>query len=733
MTESLKIRPYARLLTMLGDQLIKNEQVALIEIIKNAYDADAKIVKISFDNFKENYTKTDESCITIEDNGHGMSADIIKKHWLNPATPEKKRRKEKNLRRTELGRVIQGDKGIGRFAIFKLGSDIQVVTRARGEDKEHVIVYDFGKYGSDFLKENDDEKDIFLDDLSVSFETRNPEVFVNETCGTKIEIKNLKGEWSRKKLEEIYKNFHTLYALFQDKRDIEFILTIEKDGEVIYDNNDLNGHIEQFLEEKSVFQITDGHYDEESGTFYYNLNGSNKELKLTDSEVRGLYPYHKIIDMLNKRGGEDKFKTACGSFNFTYYIFDFSPSSDVPLKYKLDKGQKNIIRNNKIYLYRDDIRVFPYGEPDDDWLQIDTSRGRVSAGLFLSTDQIVGRIDITQEGNPDLMDKTNREGLLEEGYATSDLIMLNQIFLSYIRKGPYRRYQEKNKSKKEQDIYKTKKVQKTFDTFEELLKEQPEVLNQLKVLKKEYENEKKYLERRVEITEELAGVGLSVEATSHDIIAFISRANNTLDHLIKEFTFRNGEEETLKDLNSIRGMIAVVGNQLQDIQSLFTSAKKHKENIPIRDILKKLEHIYKRTLSREKIELDITEDGPVLSAKTTDAVLLQLFINLFDNAIYWLQTVDEPQKKISIRIDGYTKEVIFADNGPGISQDDYAYIFEPFYSGKGEEGRGLGLYIARQLLEKNDYAIDLIEIYGDKILRGANFVIDFERKEVKYD
>jgi signal transduction histidine kinase len=73
--------------------------------------------------------------------------------------------------------------------------------------------------------------------------------------------------------------------------------------------------------------------------------------------------------------------------------------------------------------------------------------------------------------------------------------------------------------------------------------------------------------------------------------------------------------------------------------------------------------------------------------------------------------------------------MVFADNGPGIGKDDIPYIFEPFYSGKGEEGRGLGLYIARQLLERNDYTIDLIESKKDRILPGANFVVSFVAEE----
>ena len=732
--EELKIRPYARLLTMLGEQLIKNEQIALIEILKNAYDADAENVSISFNNFGDSYETLPESEIVITDDGHGMNDTIIRKHWLNPATPEKKRRRDRNTSRTKLGRIIQGEKGIGRFALFKLGTDIKVITRHIDENVEHVVTYDFAKYGDDFSSGNDNAEDLFLDDLVVYYDSRTPEIFTGAGHGTQIIITNLKGAWSKKKLEQIYENFHTLYALFQDEQDVNFHLTLEKNDSIVYDPKTFGSSLEDLLENKSIFQIKNGRYNEESGTFTYTINGIDQELKLTDSRVRGLYPYKESLESTFKQRGVDSgtFKSSCGSFGFTFYVFDFA-LKDVPVKYQLSKGERELIKKNKIYLYRDRIRVFPYGEPEDDWLLIDTYRGRVSAGHFLSTDQVVGRIDITHDENPELKDKTNREGLIEEGFATSDFKALIQIFLAYIRKIPYHKYRIDNKSRKEQDIYKEKKVQKTFDEFETkyqgLFDANPEFQKSFDILKKDYEVEKAYLQHRLDVTEELAGVGLSVESASHDILAFMSRSNNIINHLITDFASREGEEEVVNSLSTARGLMTVVEERLQNIQSLFTSARKRKKDIAILDILEKMKSIYKRTLNREGIELEIISRGATVRAKASDAVFLQLFINLFDNAIYWLGTVEGKDKKIKILVDGYTKEVTFADNGPGVYSDDRPYIFEPFFSGKGEEGRGLGLYIARQLLERNDYTIDLIEKEADKELSGANFVIYLGDKE----
>ena len=101
--------------------------------------------------------------------------------------------------------------------------------------------------------------------------------------------------------------------------------------------------------------------------------------------------------MLTARG------TKCGSFSFGFYVFDFN--RDPNSKYYLDKDDRKILKAHRIYLYRDKIRVYPYGDPDDDWLQIDAHRGKIAAGWFLSNDQVVGHVDITQKGNPALRDR----------------------------------------------------------------------------------------------------------------------------------------------------------------------------------------------------------------------------------------------------------------------------------------------------------------------------------------
>lgn len=735
--EQFKIRPYARLLTMLGEQLIKNERIALIELLKNSYDADSDWVKVSFIGFTPDYKITKESKIIIEDCGTGMTTNVIENHWLNPATPEKKRRKQQ-CDRTKKGRVIQGEKGIGRFSVLKLGRKITIISRVEGDEFESVIEYDFSKYDDDFLTENGIEKDLYIDDISIRITKRTPERIVRrkESFGTQnievpghgtiIEVANLKGTWTEEKIDYVYQDFSKFESIF-NKKAKDFAIYIYRDDVYLPKTEKYIEKLDVLMENRAVIRIENGYFDHERLTYSFGINGEKKELNLNDPEIAGLKVFRdhfkNAASHLSNRDIE------CGSFTFGFYIFDFTEKS--PMKFRLDKDDKRIIRDHRIYLYRDDIRVYPYGEPDDDWLKIDTYRGTISAGSFLSNDQVVGYVNITQKGNPKLKDKTNREGLIEEGNTTEDFIVIIQSFLAYVRHKPYARYKNDLEIRKRQDVYKTEQVYKHFEQIKDAVGDNKKLKALINNAEKTYEIERRYLVQRAETTEDLAGVGLSVESASHDIMGIIGKVLINLDSLISDLLSNNeiNQEILLNELQSLRGGISFVESQLKDVQLLFKSSKQRRKNIRVKEIVEKVERIYRRLLTKENIILEIQTIGSPLVAKTTDAVLLQLLLNLFDNSVFWLQQISQQKKMIKIVLDGNTGKLIFSDNGPGVKDDDAPYIFEPFYSGKGEDGRGLGLYIARQLLERNDYSIDLAELSSEKVLTGANFVVCFLSEE----
>ena len=438
---------------MLGDQLIANERVALMELIKNAYDADADWAKVSFECFDSNGEQARPNArIIVEDNGQGMTERIIRDAWMNPATPNKRRDISAQRRTPEKKRIVQGEKGIGRFAALKLGKKVTVVTRPPRCSHEYVIEFDFTAYDDEFTSRNGKPTVIFLEDVVATFEKRRPSHFVRRIIrvngrrrragetGMRIEIDALKTHWTKNKVEKVSDDalklqsvFSQLFAHRVEPAATQFEVGFAIDErEVTYKRHRLE-RLKELLENAAVLKIEEGIFDSDSNEFRFKLNGKAEVLAFDD--LRGEFG---VRETFGANGDVDKRYPTSGTFGFAFYVFDLKADPDSP--YWIDRDGVNLIKPHRVYLYRDGIRVYPYGNEEDDWLNIDALRGTVSAGWFLSNDQVIGCVDISHEHNPGLRDKTSREGLVEQGEATSDFIAVLRAFLSHLRSGPFQRY-----------------------------------------------------------------------------------------------------------------------------------------------------------------------------------------------------------------------------------------------------------------------------------------------------
>ena len=307
MNTKLTIRPYARLLTMLGDQLIKNEQIAVLELIKNAYDADSDWVKLSFVGFSPNGAVLKDSKIVIEDNGVGMSKDIIQNAWMSPATAYKSSRDGEVKLTKEKKRIIQGEKGIGRYAMLKLGSVINMITRPEGGADEFSVRLDFSSFDENYSSLGPDSRNLYLDELSFDLQVSSPKEFVDRTVsigrkifegsknahGTRLEISGLKGRWNQAKIDAVKASFVQFGDFFDEvitkEKQPDFFIGVSVNGENI-DNKDASDNIviENLMETQSVFQIKSGHYDSKEKTLSFEINGSIKKLSCASDEFRGL-------------------------------------------------------------------------------------------------------------------------------------------------------------------------------------------------------------------------------------------------------------------------------------------------------------------------------------------------------------------------------------------------------------------------------------------------------------
>lgn len=745
-------RPYARLLTMLSEQLIKNNIVALTELAKNSYDADANWVQIRIGNMK-NYGKKklgkkNKPFIEIEDDGDGMSFNIIKDAWMNPASPHKyKKRKTKEIK-TRKGRIIQGEKGIGRFAVFQIGQKVEIFTRERlGKNnggKEINLITDLSNYTDELTSQktlSDFEGPLYFDQLISKYYIRDKSTFIKpgkikiegesesrKNHGTLIRITDLNYKWTSSDVKKIRNILSRIQSPFRKK---DFAVSMIYEGKEISTFEDFE--LEDVLDEALLEMI--GSVDE-NGFCKYNLRGKKgtKEekgkLDLVKYLEQDAIPSNRTHFLDDK---SNRIKPECGPFDFKFYVYNLEV---MPFRDPL----KGYIKSHRTYVYRDDIRVYPYGDHDNDWIKLDIYRGLAKAGFYLSNDQLIGYVSISLEGNPGLRDKTNREGLLEQGRAYEDLRYLTLSALNFLhveyqiikmkpKKKPKRRKERVSKLYLQSEKVE-KRIKKLDNHLEEVRDQQGKKF--LQVLKEDYYEEKEIYEGQVEIVEDLAGVGIAVDATSHDIMIAMNRSLENIKEIRKIVYSSEPDLDELKDnIVELEKLLIFNNDLLVGVQPLFRSSRRKGKELRISEIVNKVIRYYKIPLEKINVKVDkvVEEVGPPLVVTSSEGVLLQLFINLMDNSIYWLNVSKKKTPQIKVYIDGEEEYVIFADNGPGVQKKYIDYIFEPFFSTKGIQGRGLGLYIARQLTDKYEYDLYYLDEKREQILHGANFRIDFIEKE----
>ena len=199
----LPFRPRARILQLLGDELIGSPRLAVFELVKNAYDADAEMVRVVLKNIGSS-----DASIVVEDDGDGMTLETIRDIWLVPGHDHRARQRAA-LRRTRRGRLPLGEKGLGRFAAHKLGNRIDVVTRADGHP-ECLVSIDWNVL---IRQEN-------LSDATVRISTREPALFRGDRTGARITISELRErDWTRGEVRRLQRQVTSISSPFEGGSD----------------------------------------------------------------------------------------------------------------------------------------------------------------------------------------------------------------------------------------------------------------------------------------------------------------------------------------------------------------------------------------------------------------------------------------------------------------------------------------------------------------------------------
>lgn len=730
-------KPYARLLNILGDQLITDKKVAVIEVVKNCYDADAENVKVRFINtynFGSTYlTEKEKPYIEIEDDGDGMTLDIITKVWLRPATPSKLDKKNQKKNRTIKGRIIQGEKGIGRFAIHKLGEKIELYTKAQNED-EIKLVMDFSEF-------NPEKADLFnqpateyklLEEVQNKWFVNSPPEEIKKDKGTLIRIYNLRENWKESDLKELYKSIHRLIPPADEnasKLDINFkhdfnVKMLVDASE--YSPSDVTTF--QDIMERAQFTMYGKVSDKGILRFSYKSTAPSREiidreinLIETESLSKYQYPTQTTKEWFSNR------KPICGGFKFSFYAFNLK-NRDRTI---LTKDVELFIKQNFVYLFRDGVRVYPFGEPGYDWLDLDKLRARVRAGDYISYNDLTGFVYIGQGQyeNPRLKDSSNRQGMMNIDGAYEDFKHLVTVVTQILNT-------EKKIDETKAAIFKQKSfkdsinlVQNSYKTLVTCL----ETINNREVLEKASKfldtvnKHNKIMKDRMETVEDLAGLGMAVEKASHDALTLLSKMRGNVKGFrvkAKNQDYKNEELVTL--LDELDESLIFVYDEMQVIQPLFKNQRKSIQDVSVYESIEKVVKYFRREIEG-KISIKILRDNDVI-VKTNRGLILQIMINLVDNAVYWVNQAESNNKEITIKLNTRNSSVIVSDNGPGIREDILPAIFNEFFSLK-SDGRGLGLYIVKEILFRINGEIFVLQDEKDKILPGANFIVKFNQEQ----
>jgi len=672
----VKFKPRARLLLQLGDQLIRNESIALVELVKNSYDADANKVDI----YMENVDDPEKGIIIIEDDGFGMSPEIVENVWLEPGSDFKSLLFKGNKPTPKYNRLPIGEKGIGRFGVHKLGGTIELTTKAKESNEVYVKIdwTDFDKYK-------------YLDEVPIKILTRNePVLFKNGNTGTSILIGHLRKKWERGIAREVKRSITALASPFES--DDSFIPS--------FDIIDKPGWFEGLLNWKdikdySLFRFKVTLAKNSIVDFEYQFTPWVTMTKLYARTIEENDPLIDTFKTLKYQEGEKKDEVInlsdykIGTVVFEGYVFDQDPfilKMGVTDKLSFKKYLKT---NGGVKVFRDKLRVYDYGEPENDWLGLDYRRFQ-QPSKRISNNNLLGSVSLSRKDSSDLIEKTNREGFVEnDAYQALRNCLIQSISL-------IETLRESDKRKLREFYGPTPKSSPVMSTIGEAKQFVEEKVSDNEIKKQIIKYFNKIESDYKTISENLlkaAGAGLSMSVVIHEVEKIIYE----VDKVLKSEKASERVLQLVKHLSSlIDGYAEIIRKSSQSSENIIQIIDQSLFNTEYR-------------LNAHKVEIikDYKNYKGITRVKIAKNLLIGSLMNIIDNAIYWLdqrgfKSIEKGEiynKKIFINLieDEKFINLLIADNGTGflIPTDD---IIEPFVSAK-PGGMGLGLHIANEIME----------------------------------
>lgn len=695
--ETCVFAPKARLIQILGEHLIKDAAIGLLELIKNSYDADATQVDVIMIALH----KTDGKII-IRDNGCGMSTETFLNRWMNPASGYKERQKQQDAR-TSLGRLPLGEKGVGRFAAHQIGNELRILSKTSESSHELLVEIDWREFE---LPEKD------LCDVKISYHERESQYFQKDESGTILEISSLKQPWTEADIDRVSQALKRLKSPFKGAKNFDVALTFEDCPVEFLKYGSLETTAILNKAHYKLFGTIDvwGNLEFE---YHFSMPGHQEDYK------KGK------INLITSFGLSLPKETVCGGF--TIYLYAYETSTRWKWLQRSHIPQSDIDEWCGIHIYRDGIRLFPYGEKGYDWLELDSRSVRMPSNRFLSNDNIIGLVEITQTENPQLKDKTNREGLIEN----VAFKQLKTLVFATVRILEKERIGNKPVEVEGEDIEKT--FQAIYDTLAEIDEqgriEEAALKPLLSKIHAAQETIFQILDEGLQenqILFRLAGTGLAAERFTHEFARLVRGGNDALNRLKKLIVL--DKPKVKKEIDIIYESLEALRNDIRLLGPMFYVKRVANEKaLDVRQIIQNTLYLQEHWLKQESIQANV--QGETFTVKMREGSCMQIFNNLIDNSIFWLSRKSEVDRRIiRIIMESETSSVFVSDSGAGVTARYRDKIFEPFFSMRGSDGRGLGLYIVKEILEEKNWDITLVtqDDYPEvDLLQGASFKITF--------
>jgi signal transduction histidine kinase len=692
--ERIPFRLHPRVFAALGTDLVTNDVVAIIELVKNSYDAIATRVDVRFCTDP----KTTNTIIEIEDNGTGMSRREIEDVWAVVATPHRMLTPYtgKGPRR----RRVSGEKGLGRLSSARLGNQLEILTRAEN-DKCWQLRVDWPA-----LAEAEDISSCAIEIAQCPASTS-----IAKT-GTLVRISDLRSEWDEERLEDLSDQLSRLVSPFEAVGDFEIWLTMSGKGAIA-----TRVVAPEFIAHPP-YRI-EGQVDK-TGRLEarYEFSGNKRKAVIRRNiwrEVNAGLEDHEM-----------RAQPVCGPFTFEIRAWDMDPQSieNVAGAFRMAKSAiRSSIRSYKgISVYRDRILVLPKSDSAKDWLGLDLRRvSRV--GGRLSTSQLVGYTAITSANNWKIQDTSDRERLVENDASHDFTALLKRVVELLEGEREKDRQDSSHREPPLQDLFASLTADPLLHKVQNLAETGRTAAEALPLIREhntQLEHTRSEIERRFVYYSRVASLGVMAAAIVHEVrnqLVNIGRLLAAIKKLQAATTNSIGKEIGLAE-NAVRSLERLA----RRFAPLATRSGPRGREAILEEIINDCIAMRETDIAAHNIKIHVTPKGQTEVA-IDPGELTAILINFIDNAIYWLRSAPSDQRQLEFQLQKLAEariDVQVHDSGPGIAAGEEERIFWPGVTSK-SEGLGMGLTVASELVSQHGGRTRLI-VPG--LLGGASFGFD---------